>query len=72
VASGIHVMSEGKKQPSVTLTSDASAGPGNGTLEAAIEQIRDALRGLRFGNISIVVQDGVIVQIDRTEKRRLR
>lgn len=37
-----------------------------------LQQIRDALRGLRFGSVQIVVQDGVIVQIDRTEKRRLR
>lgn len=34
-------------------------------------QIREALKGLRFGSVNIVVQDGVIVQIDRTEKRRL-
>jgi hypothetical protein len=34
--------------------------------------INDALRGLRFGVVSIIVQDGVIVQIDRTEKRRFR
>jgi hypothetical protein len=34
--------------------------------------IRSALAGLRFGSVHIVVQDGVIVQIDRTEKRRLR
>jgi hypothetical protein len=38
----------------------------------AINQIRDSLRGLRFGSVNIIVQDGVIVQIDRTEKRRLR
>jgi hypothetical protein len=44
----------------------------NDAQEAALEQIRDALRGLRFGNVSIVVQDGVVVQIERTEKRRLR
>ncbi len=37
-----------------------------------LTQIRDSLRGLRFGSLYIVVQDGVIVQIDRTEKRRLR
>lgn len=43
-----------------------------GTSDSAIEQIRDALRGLRFGVVSIVVQDGVVVQIERTEKRRLR
>lgn len=34
--------------------------------------ITDALRGLRFGVVTIIVQDGVIVQIDRTEKRRFR
>jgi hypothetical protein len=37
-----------------------------------LESIRDALLGLRFGSLLIHVQDGVIVQIDRTEKRRLR
>ncbi|MBX3435220.1 MAG: YezD family protein [Pirellulales bacterium] len=35
-------------------------------------QITRALRGLRFGSVNIVVQDGVVIQIDRTEKRRLR
>jgi hypothetical protein len=38
----------------------------------AINQIRDSLRGLRFGSVNIIVQDGVIIQIDRTEKRRVR
>ncbi len=38
----------------------------------AIDHIRDALRGLRFGLVSIVVQDGVVIQIERTERRRLR
>lgn len=42
------------------------------TRNEAWEQIRVALRGLQFGTISIIVQDGVIVQIDRTEKRRIR
>ncbi len=40
--------------------------------DMALDHIRDALRGLRYGNVSIVVQDGVVVQIERTEKRRLR
>lgn len=35
-------------------------------------QIREALRGLRYGSVSIIVQDGVVVQIDRLEKRRVR
>ena len=40
--------------------------------ERELQQIREALRGLSFGTVNIVVQDGVVVQIDRTEKRRLR
>lgn len=40
--------------------------------DEAWAQIHDALRGLQFGTVSIVVQDGVVVQIDRTEKRRIR
>ena len=37
-----------------------------------LQQIREALAGLRFGSVTIVVQDGVVVQIDRTEKKRLQ
>jgi len=40
--------------------------------EQAMEEVRDALRGLRYGEVSIVVQDGVVVQIERTERRRLQ
>lgn len=39
--------------------------------EAVLTQIRGVLQGLRFGSVTIIVQDGVVVQIDRTEKRRL-
>ena len=38
----------------------------------ALEAIRHALRGLRYGQIVVIVQDGVVVQVDRTERRRLR
>lgn len=40
--------------------------------DETLTQIRESLRGLRFGSVNIIVQDGVIIQIDRTEKRRLR
>ncbi len=35
-----------------------------------LERIDDALRGLRFGTVTVIVQDGVVVQVDRTEKLR--
>jgi hypothetical protein len=34
-------------------------------------RVRDALKGLQYGTVTVVVQDGVVVQIDRTEKIRL-
>ncbi len=37
----------------------------------ALDRIHDALRGLRFGEVTVIVQDGVVVQIERTEKLRL-
>jgi hypothetical protein len=37
----------------------------------ALDRIQDALRGLRFGEVTVVVQDGVVVQVERTEKLRL-
>jgi hypothetical protein len=36
-----------------------------------MRHILEALRDLRFGVVEIVVQDGQVVQINRTEKRRL-
>ena len=43
-----------------------------GVFDEALEQIRQALTGLQFGTISIIVQDGVVIQLERTERRRLR
>ncbi|MGE0606840.1 MAG: YezD family protein [Pirellulales bacterium] len=34
-------------------------------------QIREALRDLQYGSLVIVVQAGQVVQIERTEKRRI-
>ena len=36
------------------------------------EKIRQAVSGIRFGEVRLIIQDGVIVQIDRVEKQRLR
>jgi hypothetical protein len=37
----------------------------------ALGRIGEALRGLRYGTVTAVVQDGVVVQVERTEKIRL-
>lgn len=36
------------------------------------EAIQKMLEGLRYGSVIITVQDGKIVQIDKTEKYRVR
>ena len=38
----------------------------------AIERIRAALSGLRYGAVTALVQDGVVVLVERTEKMRLQ
>jgi phenylacetate-coenzyme A ligase PaaK-like adenylate-forming protein len=52
----------GSKEPTVaSATQD----------DVVLEHIRAALRGLQFGAVTIVVQNGRIVQIERHEKTRL-
>ena len=47
-------------------------GQGDGPTENSLDEVRASLRNLRYGSVTIIVQDGVIIQIDRTEKRRLQ
>jgi len=37
----------------------------------ALARVRDALTGLRYGEVTVVVHDGLVVQVERTEKLRL-
>jgi hypothetical protein len=37
-----------------------------------LEPIRAAIKGIRFGEVRIVIQDGRVIQIDRVEKQRIR
>jgi hypothetical protein len=38
--------------------------------ESVTESIREALSGLRFGQLTIMVHDGEVVQIDRVVRTR--
>lgn len=49
-------------------TSNLQAGKLSGEVERAL---RDALRTIRFGTVTLVVQDGRIIQIEKNEKFRL-
>jgi hypothetical protein len=39
--------------------------------EDVLRHLAEALRGIRFGSVEIIVQDGKIIQIDRRERVRL-
>jgi hypothetical protein len=40
--------------------------------DGGLGRIASALRGLEFGTVTAIVQNGVIVQVERTEKVRLQ
>ena len=41
-------------------------------LEESLANVREALSSLKYGNISLTIHDGRVVQIDVTEKKRLK
>jgi hypothetical protein len=55
-----------------TDRSDPGAEQDSTTSHPAAHYIFEALRGLRFGEVRIVLQDGVVVQVERMERTRLR
>jgi hypothetical protein len=40
--------------------------------DPALDYVRSALAGLQYGQVAIIVQDGVVVQVERTERKRFR
>lgn len=41
-------------------------------IDESLANVREALTGLKFGNISLTIHEGRVVQIDVTEKKRLK
>jgi hypothetical protein len=44
--------------------------PADERIDWALSHIEKALRGLQFGQVCVTVQDGVVVQVERTERHR--
>lgn len=36
----------------------------------AWRSIEEALRSLQFGSVTLLVQDGIVIQVERTERKR--
>jgi hypothetical protein len=37
-----------------------------------LEVISEMIRHIKYGSITIVIQDGKVIQIDKTEKQRIK
>lgn len=42
------------------------------TIENCLNEVRSILNNLKYGTITIVVQDGMPIQLDTTEKKRFK
>lgn len=58
-------MAERKKPAAATAVSAAQA------RQALRARIQAAVQGLQYGQVVIVIKDGRVTQIDRTEKQRI-
>jgi hypothetical protein len=36
-----------------------------------LDRVEEALLGLKFGQVTVIVQNGVVVQVERTDRMRL-
>ena len=59
-------MDEHRRDNAVT----AATAPAD-SLAVVLEHVRAALRGLKYGHVTLIVQDGRVVQVDRFEKTRI-
>lgn len=65
----------GKWSDSVTkdsLPEGAAGDPASALIDESLAAVREALTGLRYGAVQLTVHEERVVQIDVTEKRRLK
>jgi hypothetical protein len=61
---------ESPEQRTTRTGAAAASGKAAEADDLTLRRIGEALQGLRFGSVLTIVQDGVVVQIERTEKTR--
>lgn len=40
-------------------------------IDASLTKVKEMIKDIRYGNVILIIQDGKIIQIDKTEKVRL-
>jgi hypothetical protein len=56
----------------ITSQDDARGSQSSPSGDLDLDKVRAAVKGIRFGEVRVIIQDGVVVQIERLEKQRLR
>ncbi len=51
---------------------DEQAHPACRATDLDLDRVRRAVTGIRYGEVRVIIQEGIIVQIERIEKQRLR
>ena len=59
-----------RPQPTQQLEQPPAESPAS-EVSADLEAICQSLEGLRYGQVTAIVREGVVVQIDRTQRTRL-
>lgn len=54
------------------LPENTAGDPASVLIEESLAAVREALTGLRYGAVQLTIHEGRVVQIDVTEKRRLK
>lgn len=44
----------------------------NTNLEETLEKIKETVESVKYGTVTLVIQDGYVVQIEKNEKIRLK
>ena len=59
-------------QRSDVRSADSATDPDGVSQRVPYVEIERAIRDVRFGSVTLIIQDGIVLQIDKTEKLRLR
>ncbi len=62
------------RSPAAAANDRSVGGPDGlrrGEEDQVLAEIAAVLRGMRYGSVLVIVQDGKVIQIDKTEKTRL-
>ena len=53
------------------VPSNGNAAHSDRWMESTLKVVKESLQGLRFGQVLLIVHEGAVVQVERTERKRI-